>query len=107
MIKIFNPSLKINKEIIFLPVSKEERITLFDQGNGIYDVKFKLYATPTSINLVRFWKKNKENNVISIIDQKENVNLDFKYAELIGQYKPNQNMDGLIEIQFRARNESP
>lgn len=105
MIKLFNPILIINEENIFLLVIKdEERITLFEQENGLYKIEFKIYLTTTNINLTRFWKMNRETNIISIIDKKENININFKYAILVNDYAVNIDSESGIDIQFHAWN---
>jgi hypothetical protein len=119
VIILVNPSVEVNNVSVgILPNSivydeglGEQVVRVFSAGGGNVQtafannvetnlgmVKFSLIPTSYNVNLVRGWKTNGNNNVVTLSDNE--FTRTFRQAALTNRYEVGISVDGQIDVEF-------
>ena len=121
LVKLSNPTVVVNNgSVAVVPNSVsytegfgEQEIKVQSAGGGSVQtvlstnvetncsmVKFSLHNTAENIDLIRTWKTNLNNNVISITG--EGLTRSFANAALINDYEVALGSDSTIDVEFKG-----
>jgi len=123
---IATPSIVVNNQVInivpnscsFTEGLGEQSMRVQSAGGGVVSqvfsdnvearlsvLKFKLYSTADNIALALSWKKNKNNNAISLTGQTSTntyISRTFSNAAILNDYEVNAQTDGALDIEFKS-----